>query len=363
MKILLYSRPLLLRGPTLYTLTLARELRLRGHKVALMGEGGDLEEELIAQRIPLLRVPLRGDRIRDTLGFFRQISLARSFSPDIIHAQDESLLDQVHWLSRWLKMPHVATVHSTPQRPIPKSSFRQRLIVCNPQVGDQLERRWGIDGGTIDRIALGLPQDRRVQEHLDQDLGPTPTIGTVAYLEGHPGLSTFLRAAGRVREAGHNAHFLIVGSGPNEERLRRLVRELGLVDSVTISMARARPHDLYKPIDIFVSTSADEGLPMLTLTAMSRGKPIIALPSPLLPSTIIDGETVMLSDSTSDADLATAMIRLLTDDTLRQRLARRALEEVIERHPLRVMIDGTLKAYRGEGDAEIEEPEAVEASE
>ncbi|MEW6745303.1 MAG: glycosyltransferase family 4 protein [Planctomycetota bacterium] len=352
MKVLLVARPLELRGATLYTLTVARELRLRGHQVATLSEGGDFEQELVAERIPLLRAPLRGHHWRDTVAFVTHLRLARRYAPDLLHIQEEALARHAVWLSAWLHLPHVLTCHNVPPAPLRPSPWRRGVIATTPHVARQLIKTSGVPEDQIEQIPMGVAIDRTVHETIERALPVVPIIGTTGRLDGSPDLSLLVQAARKLLDREVAAHFAIVGAGPQEGALRRQIRELDLVDCVTVSMAQARIADLLDPIDVYVSTGGEEALPALTLLAMSRGKPVIALPSPALPETLRDGETVLVPADRSPESVADAVARMLETRGLREMLARQGLDMVARSHGRREMVERTLRCYREAQDRE-----------
>src|SRR5262249_17094725 len=90
-RILLLSAPLALRGTSLYTVSLARELKLLGHKVAVLGPGGTLEGLLAEQDIEQIRAPVRGRVLGDLLYLNVFVDVARDFDPEVVHVQSHSL--------------------------------------------------------------------------------------------------------------------------------------------------------------------------------------------------------------------------------------------------------------------------------
>ena len=73
--------------------------------------------------------------------------------------------------------------------------------------------------------------------------------------------------------------FIIAGEGPDAERLRRRVEELGLSDNVRFVGnldRRTRLLDCYKAGDVFVFASSTETQGLVLLEAMSLGVPIVS---------------------------------------------------------------------------------------
>jgi glycosyltransferase involved in cell wall biosynthesis len=77
-----------------------------------------------------------------------------------------------------------------------------------------------------------------------------------------------------------NAHFHIVGEGPDREWLRVRCAEFGLIDSVTFygALTHEQTAELYKTADVFIMPSRSEGFPRVILEAMRYGLPIVSTP-------------------------------------------------------------------------------------
>ena len=119
----------------------------------------------------------------------------------------------------------------------------------------------------------------------------------------------------------------IVGDGPLREELQTKINQLGLQESVHILSPTSDILSLYLRSSIFVMTSRYEGLPMVLIEAQSCGLPIVAYACPCGPRDIItdgiDGYLVTDDDTETFAD---KLLKLMGDETLRQRMGEAAVE-------------------------------------
>ena len=99
---------------------------------------------------------------------------------------------------------------------------------------------------------------------------------------------TLLRAFARVR-AERPARLLIVGDGPDRPSLTRLVAELGLGDDVSMPGFAPNPFALMARSDLFVLSSAFEGLPGVLIQALACGCPVVSTDCPSGPVEILEG--------------------------------------------------------------------------
>ena len=83
-----------------------------------------------------------------------------------------------------------------------------------------------------------------------------------------------VRSAALVKRQLPRTTFLIVGEGERSKEIAALVEKEGLADSVIMAGFRHDVLELIEIMDVFVSTSAYEGMGTSTLDAMFRGKPV-----------------------------------------------------------------------------------------
>ncbi len=150
-----------------------------------------------------------------------------------------------------------------------------------------------------------------------------PVILSVARQYRRKNTSALLRAMPSIRAAVPNARLRIVGGGPELHRLEHERRSLGLAGSVVITGQvpdTDAVRDEYRAADVFCLPSLQEGFGIAFLEAMASGLPIVAYRSAAVPEVIPDGEAGLLVPPEDPAALSRALICLLRDPPLRQRM-------------------------------------------
>lgn len=183
----------------------------------------------------------------------------------------------------------------------------ERIFVINPVVDATKLTRSDIDAEDV-RRKYGLPKKK--------------CILTVGSLDERKGQDTVLKALPTILEQIPEAHYLIVGSGRSEQYLRSLVNDLGLSDSVTFA-GRVADEELgayYEASDVFVMISREipangniEGFGIVYLEANLFGKPVVAGRSGGVEDAVIHGETGLLVDPHSSAEVSRAILDLLNN--------------------------------------------------
>jgi len=112
------------------------------------------------------------------------------------------------------------------------------------------------------------------------------------------------------------------GDGPYAREVKGLVEQLKLQDIVEWTGFFANRDDIYHQLDVVVAPAIDEPFGMTILEAGAYGLPVVAARSGGFPETIIDGKTGLLTDPADLESFASALEKLITDSSLRDRLGR-----------------------------------------
>jgi phosphatidylinositol alpha-1,6-mannosyltransferase len=176
-----------------------------------------------------------------------------------------------------------------------------------------------------------------VRERFALPDGGTRWLVTVARLQEHKGMDTVIRALPAILARAPDVRYAVAGTGPDRERLERLVQELGLGDRVRF-LGGVGDQDLpafYNLASVYVGASRRagrlgvEGFGISLVEASACGLPVVAGNSGGIPDAVRDGETGFLVPPEDPAALAAAVSRLLADTELARRVAaagRKAVE-------------------------------------
>lgn len=184
-----------------------------------------------------------------------------------------------------------------------------------------------------------------VRARLDIDLS-AQVIGYAGRLVGIKGLEYFLEAISIVRSTIPDACAVLIGDGPEMNRLRTLAATLGIEDLVNFVGHRSDIYDLVGAMDVFVLPSLSEGTPMVLLEAMSLGTPIVATQVGGVPEILTHGVTGLLVTPGDAQQLATAIADVLTHKDKAQRQAAIAREAVQRNLSAQSMAEATKTLYK-----------------
>jgi phosphatidylinositol alpha-1,6-mannosyltransferase len=266
-------------------------------------------------------------------------------SPAIIHAGDLYPPGVIAMtLKKMLGVPYIIYCHSEELTSTDGYRYQPRVrnqiylnsdaVVAVSEFAKQNLLRVGVPEERIHIISpavnLARLQCAQSQEDLRERYGMKGklvllTVGRLISRKGH---QLVLRALDKVRSLVPNAHYLIVGKGPEEARLRQIVQEMGLSEHVTFQgLAQEQAlADYYNLCDVMVMPNRQEangdveGFGMVFLEANAVGKPVVGGRSGGAVEAIADGETGFLVNPDDPEELAATLVRLLSDRDLRERV-------------------------------------------
>ena len=197
----------------------------------------------------------------------------------------------------------------------------------------------GIDVAKFASVKAGRAPDQKLR------------IGMVGHLAPIKGQEDFVRAAAIVRAHRDDVEFIIAGadkshSGENRVALEKLIDDLELNHSITLTGWVDDVANLLSTLDLFVSPARSEPFGLSIVEAMAAGVPVVTTASEGAREIIEDNQTGRLVPVGDSEAMATAIIELLNDPSDRKRLANNALVSVKEHFSLDRMVERTEQVYK-----------------
>ncbi len=155
-----------------------------------------------------------------------------------------------------------------------------------------------------------------------------------------------VRAFAEVRKVYPEARLDLVGNGPLESDIRKLVEDLKL-DGVSFAGVASREDigKCYDRADIFINASWLDNMPVSVIEAFRAGTPVVTTSPECMPYLVQHERTGLLSPVGDEKALAANVIRLLRDPELAHRLAENAHDES-QKYTWEVVRLQWLKVYR-----------------
>lgn len=163
------------------------------------------------------------------------------------------------------------------------------VIAPSNGVGEDLVRLAGVPRQRLHVIRNPIVNQRFYslsQEKMDHPwlTSPNcPVILSVGSLELRKDFTTLLRAFSIVRAKRH-CRLLILGKGPEKERLLRLAEDLGMLDDLDMPGFKPNPYPFMRQADVFVLSSRREGASAVIVEALACGTPVVSTDCPSGPA-------------------------------------------------------------------------------
>jgi glycosyltransferase involved in cell wall biosynthesis len=174
------------------------------------------------------------------------------------------------------------------------------------------------------RIRLKLPIDPKIR-----------VIGQISRLIPYKGQMVLLDAVRLVLAQEPNVVFLIVGYPSDNSNYKQQLEEktlaLGIVGYIKFVSYPGSIADVWRAIDVHVHPSLLDSLPNAILEGMSLGKPAVVTNVGGIPNLVENEKTGLLVPPGDPKSLAYALIRLLRDPILANRLGDAARHRYAER--------------------------------
>lgn len=233
--------------------------------------------------------------------------------------------------------------------------YRNLDALCVLTAADESDYRRVLAGSgvRVARIPNSLAETDPARSPLDR-----PVVVAAGRLVRSKGFHTMIEAFAHVARAHPDWQLRIFGSGPERDRLRRLIENRRLSGNVRLMGVTDRLEEELAGASVFALSSRHEGFGMVLAEAMSHGVPVVSFDCPVGPREVVtDGHDGLLVPLGDIAGLAAALNRLVEDPALRRDLggnaavsARRYSAEVIGPQWEALFTD-LLRAKQGAGAA------------
>jgi len=233
------------------------------------------------------------------------------------------------------------------------SGLLRRLILRNDAfvaISADIERQWsslGVPPEKMFRIASGVDAEHFAPgpRQGDRPAGSLPRVVFTGRLHPQKNLGALIEDwPAVVRATG--ASLVLVGGGPERERLEALAHTLAVGDSIHFTGPVTDPADLLRGADVFVLPSVAEGMSNSLLEAMATGLPCVASDIGGNQDLLGPGEAGVLVGGGPQGRWAEAVTGLLNDPERRRTLGARARRRVEEEFALGHVVARYVALYR-----------------
>jgi len=208
------------------------------------------------------------------------------------------------------------------------------------RAGIPMEKMVAIPNG-VDVARCDLPLCRPPEEWgIPED---APVVGVIGRIDAQKDPLLLLEAAATVIERVPGALFVFAGQGPMLATCRARARELGIERHLRWIGWVADVRPLLARMDLLALASRWEGMPNVALEAMACRKPVVATRIGGTDEVVVDGETGLLTTPGNAAEMADAIVRILSNRALAAEMGRQGRARV-EQH---FTVENMIRANQG----------------
>ena len=232
---------------------------------------------------------------------------------------------------------------------------RAAHIIANSRfIAQYCTNLYGVEKTKPEVIPLGIPVPISQPVERQAKEGKV-TVLYVGRLEKRKGIDRLLHAIPQVIRETPFCKFVIAGDDIGEAPQGKSYRDyfesfasaaaresttfLGYVEERELSK-------LYADCDIFAAPSQSESFGLIYLEAMAHAKPVVAFHTGGVPEVVANDETGILVELDNISALVQALVRLIQDKELRQKMGRCGYERVRKSFPAKRMVAETVACYR-----------------
>jgi glycosyltransferase involved in cell wall biosynthesis len=248
------------------------------------------------------------------------------------------------WVGNWTQRVGLWTglLGSTIERLVLRSRWKH-IIAVSEWTKSQLLTH-GVRSADVTVLYYGV--DEQYIRSITPEKFASPTVIAVSRLVKYKHVDVIVRAFAKVLLRLPNTQLVIIGTGPEQSKLQKLVRRLSIGESVRFR-GFTKSHDdviaAMKGSSVFCHASSVEGFGIVVLEAMAAGSLCVCTAIPPIQE-ITNGTGGLLVDVNDVQQYASAIVRALTDVPM-QRAVRMQAEKRVRRFAWDVCSREVMKAF------------------
>lgn len=307
-------------------------------KVLSLQEKGTLAETLEAEGIEVIT-----GNVKSPKHIFRLIKVllsVKKWEPELLHAHMFPAYLVAH-LARLLGIGN--EIVYTIQKEAPRAGKVEiilerwlrpsvkRILTSSKRVLRTYEKR-GVHGDNMRYVhnCINFSRFNQSENYVHKELGikEGPVVGTVGRLLPVKGHRYMVEALPGIVAAHPDVKLVVVGAGPEKEKLYSLAESLAVQKHIHWVGERTDIENFLPYFDVFIMPSLSEAFGIAAAEALACGVPVVGSNVGGISEVVIEGETGLLVPSAKPDLLAEKVNLLLSDSSLSARMGEKGKEDM-----------------------------------
>ena len=354
--VLLFPRTMGLGGTENVVLQICEILMPYVNKIIVCSCGGINVDALKNMKIKHYVIPdIENESLRNVLNVSRMLlHIVKAEKITAIHTHHRMASFYVSILRIYKRCHFICTAHNTfrDKKFLTRFGYKHaNIIACGEMVKKNLTDYFAIPSKQVTVIhnAVKPFKGPYIEDEKIRILHSNGyfIVGNVGRLSEQKGFEYYIKALPYVLKKHSKVVFFIIGSGENENSLRKLACELGVGNAVCFMGYRTDVQNIMRQLDLIVLSSLWEGLPLTPIEAYSVGKTVIGTAVDGTPEVIRDNIDGYLVEPRNYQMLAEKIVYLIDHPKIRQQLETEALQRYNNKFSFMRMAETYLQYYRG----------------
>lgn len=294
------------------------------------------------------RSHLEARRLREALRAVREADA------DVVHGFLDAANGYAFVCARALRKPVILSVQSDSlrvsgvKRMVLSWMLRraERVLVNSRKGADFLRNRVGVAEARILHVPNWIDTEKAAARRVARRTPTPPTVGFVGRFAPEKRVGLLLDVFHLLLREIPDARLVLMGDGPERDEILRRVGRLNLADRVELVAPNPAVEGTLHRFDVFVMTSALEGLPNAAIEALAAGIPVVSTRVGDMADIVVEGRTGALFENEDPGSMAATLARVLADRTLAENAAAAGPKLVEERFSLRRAVERLTETYR-----------------
>jgi 1,2-diacylglycerol 3-alpha-glucosyltransferase len=178
-----------------------------------------------------------------------------------------------------------------------------------------------------------VPADRDEKARIRKELGINgPCLTYMGRLSYEKSIDKVIEAFALLKKQIPESLLMVIGDGPEKQKLEDLVEKLGLDKSVIFTglLFETNLLEAFQASDVFITASKSENMPLSVIEAMSVGLPVVGVDALGIPEIVKDSQNGFIVSPDNIQAMAEKVVELFTNKELYTEYSRRSRELALQ---------------------------------